>query len=50
MFMTIITVKDIKTEQINVNNVFTKFKFRETIYIKLSSNIKIQKDSILRLI
>ena len=48
--MTIITIKNIKDEQVNVNNVFIKSKLYKIIYIKSSLNIKIRLSFILRLI
>jgi hypothetical protein len=41
ILMTIMIVKDIEVEQVDVNNVFTEFKLQETIYIKLLLGIKI---------
>ena len=41
MLITIIIVKDMKTKQININNVFIKSKFYKTIYIRPSFNVKI---------
>ena len=50
MLMILITIEDIKKEQVNINNVFTKFKLYKIIYIKSFLNVKIRLDSILRLL
>ena len=50
MLMTVITVKGIKAEQININNVFIESKLYKIIYMKLSLSVKIQYDAILYLI
>ena len=47
MFIIIITVKDIKIKQVNINNDFIEFKLYKTIYIKLLVNVKIRFNSIL---
>jgi hypothetical protein len=39
----VIAIKDIKKEQVNINNVFIKFKLYKTIYIKPPLDIKIYK-------
>ena len=42
-------IKDMKGEQVNINNVFTESKLHEIIYIKSPLNVKIHKNAILRL-
>ena len=48
--MAVMTVENIKAEQIDINNTFTQSKLYKTIYIKLSSDVKIQSDITLCLI
>ena len=47
--MIIATIKDIKIEQVNVNNVSVKSRLQEIIYIKSLFNISIRLESTLRL-
>ena len=41
MLMAVITVEDIKAEQIDINNIFTESKLYEIIYMKSFLDIKI---------
>ena len=47
LFLIIITLKDLKYHQINVNNVFIKSFLKKMIYMKSSSNVKLFSNQVL---
>ena len=47
LFLIIVTLKNLKCHQVDVNNVFTKFFLQKIIYIILSSNVDLSFKQIL---
>ena len=47
VFLTIIVLKNLKYHQVNINNIFTKFFLKKTIYIALSFEVNIAFNYIL---
>ncbi len=47
VFLTIIVLKNLKYHQVNVNNIFTEFFLKKTIYITFFSEINVAFNHIL---
>ena len=47
VFLTIVALKNLKCHQVNVNNVFTEFFLKKTIYITFSFEINVASNCIL---
>ncbi len=47
VFLTIVALKNLECHQVNVNNIFTEFFLKKTIYITLSSEVNIASNHVL---
>ena len=47
LFLIIVTLKNLKCHQMNVNNVFIELFLKEVIYMKLSSDVKLFSNQVL---
>ena len=47
LFLIIVTLKDLKCHQMNVNNVFIELFLKKMIYMKSSSDVKLSSNQIL---
>jgi len=47
VFLTIIALKNLECHQVNVNNIFTEFFLKKTIYIALSSEVNVASNCVL---
>ncbi len=50
VFLTIIALKNLECHQVNVNNIFTKFFLKKTIYIALSSEVNVAFNCVLHIL
>ncbi len=50
VFLTIIVLKNLECHQVNINNVFTKFFLKKTIYITFSSEVNITSNHVLHIL
>jgi len=50
VFLTIIALKNLECHQVNVNNIFTEFFLKKTIYITLSSEVNVASNYVLHIL
>ncbi len=50
VFLTIVALKNLKCHQINVNNIFTEFFLKKTIYITFFSEVNITSNYVLHIL
>ncbi len=50
VFLTIMTMKDLKLHQVDVNNAFTELFFKEIIYMSSSFEVKVKSDCVLKVL
>jgi len=50
VFLAIMTMKDLKLHQVNVNNAFTESFLKEIIYMFSSSEMKVKSDCVLKVL
>ena len=49
VFLTLVALENLKCHQMNVNNAFTEFFLKKTIYMTSSSDIKVTSDCALHI-
>jgi len=50
VFLTIVALKNLECHQVNVNNIFTEFFLKKTIYMTLSSEVNVASNYVLHIL